>query len=77
VLKGVAMTPLMREFSKDNDKHKVVEGVRLTPEGKEARTLDDIKRSDRILYRLDNGKNYTLSQEDLKSAPDFTPDWGL
>lgn len=71
------MTPLMKVFSEDNKKHKVIEGVRLTPEGKEVRTLADIKRSDRVLYKLDNGKHYTLTHEDLKSAPDVKPDWGL
>ena len=36
-----------------------------------------IVESKGILYKLDNGQNFLLSDEDTNSAPDFTPDWGF
>ena len=30
-----------------------------------------------LLYKLDNLDIYWLTNEDIKSAPDFTPDWGF
>ena len=36
-----------------------------------------IVESKGILYKLDNGQDFLLTDEDTSSAPDFTPDWGF
>ena len=71
------MTPTMEKFIEQNSQHKIVEGMRLTPEGNSVRTLDDMKRSNSIKYYFENGESFTLSRDDIKSAPSYEPIWML
>jgi hypothetical protein len=70
-------TKKMKDFIDKNNSQKIVFGERLTPEGKTIFTAEDMKRSDRILYRFSDRTTATLTFDDIKSAPDFEPAWDL
>lgn len=70
-------TQKIKDFIAKNNTVKIVFGERLTPEGKTIFTAEDMKRSDRILYRFSDGVKMTLTFDDLKSAPEFEPEWDL
>lgn len=70
-------TQKIKDFITKNKSLKIVFGERLTPEGKTICTADDMKRSDRVLYRFSDGTNMTLTIDDLRSAPKFNPKWDI
>lgn len=69
-------TPNMASFIAHNANSPVIEGQRLTPDGRSVTNMEDMRASDRVLYRLENGQSFTITREDSRSAPDFKPDWG-
>ena len=73
--KNGVITPQMKAFIGINKTKKVVFGGRITQAGKPALTRADITESNSILYRLDDGSKFILTFEDIKSAPDYLPEW--
>ena len=67
----------MRAFIEKNQTNKIVFGERRTSENKPVFNYSDLKNSDRILYRFDDGYKITLTKDDSKSAPNFKPEWAL
>ena len=67
----------MANFIAKNNTVKIIEGERLTPEGKQVKDTYDLCRSDRVRYRFADGEKIILSSVDAKSAPDFKPTWDL
>lgn len=70
-------TQKMQDFIAKNKLVKIVFGERLTPEGNPVITGEDLKRSDRVLYRFTDGVKVTLLFSDTRSAPKFKPIWDL
>lgn len=70
-------TPNMIAFIEQNQINKVIFGERLTRDNKPVNNVADLEQSDRVLYKLDDGTEFTLTSEDIKSAPDFVPDWSF
>jgi hypothetical protein len=71
------ITKNMQDFINKNKTLGVVYGEVLTPEGNTVHTSEDIARSDRTLYRFEDGTTQVLTREDKQSAPDFTTDWRI
>jgi hypothetical protein len=71
------MTKNMLSFIEKNQVSRVVFGERRTTEGKPVVNKQDLDNSDRVLYRLEDGSQFTLTRSDVNSAPDFTPDWAI
>ena len=70
-------TQNMSDFMSKNKTNLVVFGERQTPEGTQILTKIDMDRSDRLLYRFDDGEEFTLLGKDAQSAPDFMPAWAI
>ena len=70
-------TPNMLAFIEQNQVNKVIFGERLTRDNTPVNNATDLERSDRVMYKLDDGTEFTLTSEDIKSAPDFVPDWSF
>ena len=56
------MTDNMKEFMDANNDSPVIFGEII---------------HDELFYKLENGGIYLLTKEDIQSAPDFTPNWGI
>ena len=69
------MTPNMEEFIKANRVSKIVQGRHVTPEGKDIMTLEDMERSDRTEYTLEDGKRFTITRVDKQSSAGYIPEW--
>lgn len=69
------ITETMARFIKENKVSKVVSGVRLGNDKREARTAKSLSEPGYVRYGLQNGNYHTLSAEDTGSAPDFKPIW--
>ena len=67
----------MEKFINKNSDFKVVFAEHLTPEGVGVRSVSDIERSDRTLYRFSDKTRIILTREDINSSPYFTPVWDL
>ena len=71
------ITQNMVNFIAKNNKVKIIEGERLTPEEKQVRGAYDLCRSDRVRYRFADGEKIILENTDALSAPDFKPIWDI
>ncbi|MCZ4337747.1 hypothetical protein [Shewanella colwelliana] len=71
------ITPNMLAFIEKNLTNKVIFGERRTTEDKPIINQSDLDNSDRVIYRLDDGTEFTLTRSDVNSAPGFTPDWAF
>lgn len=71
------ITPNMLAFIEKNLTNKVIFGERRTAEDKPVINKSDLENSDRVLYRLDDGSNFTLTRSDVNSVPGFTPNWAF
>jgi hypothetical protein len=71
------ITKNMLAFIEKNQANKVVFGERRTAEDKPVINKSDLDNCDRVLYRLDDGSQFTLTRSDVNSDPDFTPDWAF
>lgn len=69
------ITDNMLDFMTKNKTNKVVFGEHRTPEDKPISNRSDMERTDRTLYRLDDGTEFILTRTDVHSAPEFVPDW--
>lgn len=54
----------IEDFMKANENSAVVYGELLTPEGNPLNNGEDIGRSDRTLYRLDDGRQFVVLHSD-------------
>jgi hypothetical protein len=70
-------TENMQNFISKNSNFKVIKGESLTPEGNIVVDTHDLSRNDRINYIFSDGENILLTTPDIKSAPDFMPEWDL
>ncbi len=70
------ITENMKKFIKANSKSLVVEGEHLTPEFGRINTIEDMERSDRTKYRLEDGETFVIDKED-KASVDYMPQWKL
>lgn len=73
----VVATQNMVAFMAKNKTNKVVFGEHRTSENKPVISKSDLENSDRVYYRLDDGTTFTITRDDIKSAPGFSPDWGF
>lgn len=71
------ITDNMSAFIKKNEVNKIVFGDRRTPDNKPVLNKSDLDLSDRVLYKFDDDTEFTLTKEDVNSAPDFKPIWDL
>ncbi|MEJ6534155.1 hypothetical protein [Pseudoalteromonas lipolytica] len=68
------MTPNMKNFIAKNIINKVVEAYHVTESDHPIKRMSE---SVGVKYRFDDGTIQTISKEDAKSAPKFTPIWKL
>jgi len=68
------MTEDMQALVSLNKKHHIVEGLRVKPNGKEAKTIDKLNGSN-IKYIFKNGSSLILTQTDLASNTEYQPVW--
>lgn len=73
----ITATQNMLAFIEKNKTSKVVFGEHRTSDGKPVKTKLDLENSDRSLYRLDDGSEFTITRGDKESVPGFIPDWGF
>jgi hypothetical protein len=71
------MTENIKLFIAKNSKYKVITGMRVNADKKECKTFAELNTSAGILYKFDDRKDILLTPEDIKSAPEFTPDWAM
>ena len=71
------VTENMRKFIDKNKTVKVLEGARLTPEGKQIENTSDMYRSDRTKYRFTDGESITLTKADAQSGAGYHPIWDI
>ena len=64
----------MKSFNAKNIISKVVEAWHVTASN---RPINRMSESVGVKYRFDDGTMLTISKEDAKSAPKFTPVWKL
>lgn len=71
------ITQNMQTFIEKNKINKVIFGERRTSRNKPAIRKADLDYSDRVFYKLDDGSQFTLTSRDVRSAPDFRPNWDI
>ena len=70
-------TPDMQAFIEKNKTNKIISGERRTAKNKPVINQFDLKHSDRVLYKFDDGIKLILTHNDINSEPGYKPDWGL
>ena len=68
------MTENMKLFIAKNKQVLIVFSELLTPELKPIKTAEDLDRSDRAVYRFEDGTVFILSAED-KAGIEYQPRW--
>lgn len=68
-------TQNMLNFMRKNKSKAIVFGERRTPDNKPVLTKEDMERSDRVVYRFEDGKEMVLLAIDSSSEPNFSPNW--
>ena len=70
------MTDNMKLFMDMNKQSLIVEGFRLTPDGKEPNNLQELKNSS-FKYIFKNASSIVVTRKDLASNTNFKPDWDI
>lgn len=71
------ITTNMSNFIQANRVSLIVLGDRRTPEDKPVKNKRDLDNSDRVKYKLADGSIFTVTREDVSSAPEYKPQWDL
>jgi len=66
----------MKLFIDMNKKSLIVEGFRLTHDGKESSSIQELENSS-VKYIFKNRSAIVVTREDLVSNPDFKPKWDI